>query len=268
MPCLHEAQVQELRARVRYLEAEAERNIELRADIHQDFCKVFAEVCELREIVNNLGQQQKLDVSLRHRQEAQWNEFKNTITTQITGEKSHTIERELQLKHEHHNVINKEISTKWEQSSDRGRRVEQPTTTPIEEIAIDGTTKPTIEEFSHNLESSGGLDQSRHAPNMPTIESSMPVNSPDDCQHSNMGRNSRDPPTGPKVWREKMARKSRRSKKSNSMERNRSTQNSRLLQLEAENVFGVSISWDSVRHKLCPLNVDLDGIGSHLLKGV
>jgi hypothetical protein len=69
---------------------------------------------------------------------------------------------------------------------------------------------------------------------MPTIESSMPVNSPDDCQHSNMGRNSRDPPTGPRVWREKMARKSRRSKKSNSMDRNGSTENSRLLQLEAE----------------------------------
>jgi predicted nucleic acid-binding Zn-ribbon protein len=184
--------------------------------------------------VNNLGQQQKLDVFLRHRQEAQWNEFKNTITSQITDEKSHAIERELQLTHELHDVINKKISTRWEQSSDRGERVEQSTTTPMEGVAIDGTTKPTNEEFSQNLESSGGLDQSWHAPNMPTIESSMPVNSPDDCQHSNIGRNSRDPPTGPRVWREKMARKSRRSKTSNSMDRNGSTQNSRLLQLDAE----------------------------------
>jgi hypothetical protein len=150
--CLHEAQVQELRARVRYLEAEAERNIELRAEIHQDFCKVFAEVRELREIVNNLGQQQKLDVFLMHRQEAQWNEFKNTITSQITDEKSHAIERELQLKHELHDVINKKISTKWEQSSDRGERVEQSTTTPMEGVAIDGTTKPTIEEFWNQAE--------------------------------------------------------------------------------------------------------------------
>jgi hypothetical protein len=230
--CLHETQVQELRARVGYLEAE--RNIELRAEIHQDFCKVFAEVRGLRDIVNNLRQQQKYDVFLRHRQEAQWTELENTIITQITEEKSDAIERELHLKYQLHDVINKKISTKSEQSSDRGESVEHSTTTPMEGVAIDGTMKPTIEEFSKNLESSGGLDQSRHAPNKPTIESSIPVNSPDDCQHSNMGGNSRDPPTGPRVWREKMGRKSRRSKKSNSTERNGSTRNSRLLQLQAE----------------------------------
>jgi hypothetical protein len=62
----------------------------------------------------------------------------------------------------------------------------------------------------------------------------VPANAPDDGQHSQIGGNSRDPPTGIRVWREKIARKLRRSKKSKSKEQNGFTQNTRLLQLEAE----------------------------------
>jgi hypothetical protein len=36
---------------------------------------------------------------------------------------------------------------------------------PMEGITIHGTAMPTIEEFSEGLISSGGLDDSRHAPN-------------------------------------------------------------------------------------------------------
>jgi hypothetical protein len=86
----------------------------------------------------------------------------------------------LQLRHELYDVVKKDISTKWAQRLDRGERLEQSTTTPMEGIAIDGTMRPTIEEFSENLISSGRLDESRHAPNKPMIGSSMPANGPDD----------------------------------------------------------------------------------------
>jgi hypothetical protein len=171
-------------------------NIELRAEIHQDFCKISTEVREPREVINNLGKQQKCDVFRRHREEAKWNE--NTITSQIAEAKSNAIERELQLRHEFYDVAKKDISTKWAQRLDRGERLEQ-STTPMEGIAIDGTMRPTIEEFSENLISSGGLDESRHAPNKPRIGSSTPENGLDDGQHPPMAGNPRDPPTGSRV---------------------------------------------------------------------
>jgi hypothetical protein len=59
---LHVTEVQELRARIEYLEAEAQRNIELRAELRQDFCKLSTEVLELRDIVNNLGKQVSTEV--------------------------------------------------------------------------------------------------------------------------------------------------------------------------------------------------------------
>jgi hypothetical protein len=120
---LHATRVKELRARLGYLEAEAQRNVELRAEIRQDFCKVFSEVCELREMINNLGKHQKCDLFRRHREEAKWNEFENMITTQIAVAKSHAIEHELQIRHESYDVIKKDVSTKWDQRLDRGERV-------------------------------------------------------------------------------------------------------------------------------------------------
>jgi hypothetical protein len=85
-------------------------------------------------------------------------------------------------------------------------------TRPMEGITIDGTARPTIEEFSEELISSGGLDDSRHAPNRPGIGSSTPENGPDKGRDSQIAGNSGDPPTGPREWREKMGRKRGQSK--------------------------------------------------------
>jgi hypothetical protein len=46
--------------------------------------------------------------------------------------------------------------------------------------------------------------------------------------------NSQDPPTGPRQWREKMARKQRRSKQSKTGKKNNQTPNKKLQQLEAD----------------------------------
>jgi hypothetical protein len=99
---------------------------------------------------------------------------------------------------------------------------------PMEGITIDGTAMPTIEEFSEGLISRGGLDDSRHAPNRAGIGA---VDSGRDLQ---MGGNSGDPPSGPRGWSEKIGRQRGESKKRKCNKKNRSTQNTRLLQLEAE----------------------------------
>jgi hypothetical protein len=107
-------------------------------------------------------------------------------------------------------------------------------TRPTEGITIDGTARPAIEEFSEELISSEGLDDSRHAPNRTGIGSSTPENAPDNDRDSQTGVNSGDPPTGPREWREKMGRKRGQSKKRKSNKKNGSTQNTRLQQLETE----------------------------------
>jgi hypothetical protein len=69
-------------------------------------------------------------------------------------------------------------------------------TRPMEGITIDGTARPTIEEFSEELISSGGLDDSRHAPNRTGIGNSSPENAPDNGRDSQTAGNSGDPPLG------------------------------------------------------------------------
>jgi hypothetical protein len=98
----------------------------------------------------------------------------------------------------------------------------------MEGITIDGTAMPTIEEFSEGLISSGGLDDSRHAPDRAGI------GAPDSGRDLQPGGNSGDPRTGPRGWSEKMGRKRGESKKRKSNKKNRSTPNTRLQQLEAE----------------------------------
>jgi hypothetical protein len=98
----------------------------------------------------------------------------------------------------------------------------------MEGITSDLTAMLTIEEFSDGLTSSGGLDDSRHAPNRAGI------GAPDSGRNLQMGGNSGDPPTGPRGWRENMGRKQEESKKLKCMKQNRSTENSRLQQLEAK----------------------------------
>jgi hypothetical protein len=73
-----------------------------------------------------------------------------------------------------------------------------------------------------------GLDDSRHAPNR------AGMGAPDSGRDLQTGGNSGDPPSGPREWSEKMGRQRGGSKKRKCNKKNRSTQNTRLQQLEAE----------------------------------
>jgi hypothetical protein len=69
---------------------------------------------------------------------------------------------------------------------------------------INGSTTPTIEEFSEEFISSEGFDDSRYAPNGTGIGIWSPENARDNSRDSQTDVNSGDPPTGPREWRDKM----------------------------------------------------------------
>jgi hypothetical protein len=94
--------------------------------------------------------------------------------------------------------------------------------------------KPTSEEFLGQLKSNGGLEESRHAPKNAPVENGPPKDAPDERQNPVIPGNSQNPPTGPKQWREKIARKQRRSKHSKTVKKNNQTPNPKLQQLEAD----------------------------------
>jgi hypothetical protein len=237
-------EVQKLRAQVGHLELEATRNIELRSELQENDCKIVSEARELRERVTNLAEKQKLEELRRHLEAKRWKDFENTIISKIEARKSDEIERELQLSRKLNDAVRREIDRRWMERIQIWEGVAQTEAVPMEGITtcdnppspmrpmegitIDGTAMRTIEEFSEGLISSGGLDDSRHAPNRAGI------GAPDSGRDLQMGGNSGDPPTGPRGWREKMGRKRGESRKLKSKKKNRSTQISRLQQLEAE----------------------------------
>jgi hypothetical protein len=237
-------EVQKLRAQVGHLELEATRNIELRSELQENYCKIVSEARELRETVTNLAEKQKLEELRRHLEANRWGGFENTIISKIEARKSDEIERELQLSRELNEAVRREIDRRWmggirvwEGVARAGAVPVEGITTcdnppspmrPMEGITIDGTTMPTIEGFSGGLISSGGLDDSRHVPNRAGI------GAPDSGRDLQTGGNSGDPPSGPSGWSKKMGRQRGESKKRKCNKKNRSTQNTRLHQLEAE----------------------------------
>jgi hypothetical protein len=80
--------------------------------------------------------------------------------------------------------------------------------------------KPTIEEFLEVLEPNGRLNESRHAPG--SSQGTVPSDK------------LRDPPTGPKEWRDKLAKRQRQSRRSGKTKRNSPQETSKLEELEAE----------------------------------
>jgi hypothetical protein len=94
--------------------------------------------------------------------------------------------------------------------------------------------QPTIEEFLGQLKSNGGLEESRHAPEDAPVENEPPTGAPDERQNLVITGNSQDPPTGPNQWREKMARKQRRSNQARAVKKNNQTQNTKIQQLEVD----------------------------------
>jgi hypothetical protein len=237
-------EVQKLRAQVGHLELETSRNIEIRSELQENYCKIVSEARELRERVTNLAEKKKLEELRRHLEAKRWKDFENTIISKIEARKSDEIERELQLSRELNDAVRREIDRRWMERIQIWEGVAQTEAVPMEGITtcdnppspmrpmegitIDGTAMPTIEECSEGLISSGGLDDSRHAPNRAGI------GAPDSGRDFQTGGNSGDPPSGPRGWSEKMGRKRGESKKCKCNKKNRSTQNTRLQQLDAE----------------------------------
>jgi hypothetical protein len=194
-PCLHAIEVQELRTQVGYLQLEAQRNIELRTELHEDYCRVTAEVRELRETVNNLAQQQKWDVLRRHLDANRWKEFE--------------IEREIQLRSELEEAVKRAIDIRWAEKIQTWEDMTQSTAALMEGIITNDNPMPAAETNSEteHIKSSGGLNESRHASN-PTRQNTAPI--------------------GPKILREKFCRKHRCSKVTHSDGKNRSQAASEL----------------------------------------
>jgi hypothetical protein len=93
--------------------------------------------------------------------------------------------------------------------------------------------KPAIGVCLGQLNPNGGLEECRNAPKNAPVEHGPPIESSDERQKPVIPGNSQDPPTGPKQWREKMARKQGRSKQSKTAKKNNQTPNTKLQQLEA-----------------------------------
>jgi hypothetical protein len=82
--CSHEAEVQQLRVQVGELQLEAQRNIELRTELRQDYCRMSSGFEELRELFKNLVDQRNWDDLRRQCDEEDRKEWENKIATRIT----------------------------------------------------------------------------------------------------------------------------------------------------------------------------------------
>jgi hypothetical protein len=89
--CLHETEIQQLRSRVGYLELEALSNIDLRAELHQDYCRVLSEVWDLREIVRDLVNQQKWDDLRKKHDEEERRVFETVVKARIAFAETNAI---------------------------------------------------------------------------------------------------------------------------------------------------------------------------------
>jgi hypothetical protein len=137
--------VQELRAQVGYLQLEAQRNIQLRTELHENHCKVVAEARELRETVSNLAEQQKLE-DRRCLDANRSKEFEITINTKIAARKSDEIERELQLRRELKDAVKREIGKRWTERIQTWEEMAQTKAVPMEGITTNDDPTPPVEK--------------------------------------------------------------------------------------------------------------------------
>jgi hypothetical protein len=204
-PCLHELEITELKARVGYLEIEAQQNIELQSEIQQnycqisaecrklrqDFCRVSAECTELQKTMSDLVQSRRWEELRRQGEEEDRTELEKWVNDRIVAAEKLAREQVTQLKVELFN----ELESAWARKS---RDTEQKRTSSTIPMDIE---KPTIEELFDTLNSNGGLNESCHAPENPT-----------DQQPKQPMDNLKLPPIGPKVWREKRAKRQQSTK--------------------------------------------------------
>jgi hypothetical protein len=96
--CPHEVEVQQLRVQVGVLQLEAQRNIELRTELHQDYCRMSSEIRELRELLKDLVDKRNWDDLRRQCDEEDRKEWENQIATRITFSEAKAIDRISQLR--------------------------------------------------------------------------------------------------------------------------------------------------------------------------
>jgi hypothetical protein len=137
-------EVQELRAQVGYLQSEAQRNIEPRTELHENYCKVVAEARELRETVNNLAEQQKLEEARGRLDANRSKEFEITINTKIAARKSDEIECELQLRRELKDAVKREIDMRWTERIQTWKEMAQTAVAPMEGITTNDNPTPPV----------------------------------------------------------------------------------------------------------------------------
>jgi hypothetical protein len=189
--CLHLGEITDLKARVGYLELEAQNNIELRSEMQQSWCRVSTqyrklqqdlnrvsmECNELRQTVRDLVQFCRWEELRRQGEEDDRRDLENLVKSRTVATEQRVREQIRQLRAD----LEHERLTPLE---DKSTHIEAKTTPSPVPMDIE---KPTIEGFLEILEPNGGLNESRHAPGL--RQGTVPSNKP------------RDPPTGPKEWR-------------------------------------------------------------------
>jgi hypothetical protein len=90
--CPHEVEVQQLRVQVGELQLEAQRNIELRTELHQDYCRMSSEIREFRKSLKDLLDKRNWDGLRRQCDEEDRREWENKIATRITFSEAKAID--------------------------------------------------------------------------------------------------------------------------------------------------------------------------------
>jgi hypothetical protein len=175
--CPHEVEVQQLRAQVGELQLEAQRNLELRTELHQDYCRMSSEIRELRELLKDLVDKRNWDDLRRQCDEEDRREWENQIATRITFSEAKAIDRVSQLRLE----LKEELQLR----------------------------SAKLENLNHNL----NLTQRNNLGHEPVVEEPQTKSGLEDSCHSPMNQANQVPPAGPKIWREQMAKRHQRKKK-------------------------------------------------------
>jgi predicted nuclease with TOPRIM domain len=178
----------DLKARVGYLEIEAQQNIELQSEMQQNWYRVSAEYrklqqdlkrvsmeCnELRQTVRDLVQFRRWEELRRQGEEDDRRDLKKLGNTRTVAAEQRVREQITQLRAD----LEHELLTPVGNKSTHIEAKTTPSPVPMD------IEKPTIEELLEILEPNGGLNESRHAPGS--------------SQGTVLYDKPRYPPTGPK----------------------------------------------------------------------
>jgi hypothetical protein len=178
--------------------------------LQQDLNRVSMECNELGQTVPDLVQCRRWEEIRRQGEEDDRRDLENRVNSRTVAAEQRVREQIRQLGAD---LEHKRLTP----LGDKSTHIEAETTPSPVPMDIE---KPTIEEFREILEPNGGLNESRHAPG--TSQGTVPSDKP------------RDPPAGRKEWRDKLAKRQRRSRRSGNTKRNPPKETSKLEQLEAE----------------------------------